>query len=164
MEQKSFTIKLANGENYRNVTREVQKIVSESRARNGLINVRVKHTTCSLILNEDEGGYVKDLLRRLERIAPRSQEEYTAGGLNYYRHDDFSLRFENLEDGAEERVNGHAHVRASFLTKGFTIDLVEGKLDLGTWEQILFFDFDDIGPRRECTISVSIMNDTGEEV
>lgn len=156
METKSFTVKLQDEEKYRNVTPEVQEIVNEWGLRDGCINVRVKHTTCSLILNEDEAGYVQDLLDRLERIAPRSQKECGAGGLNYYRHDDFLLRFQ--KEAAEERVNGHAHVRASFLTKSFLIEVIDGRLDLGTWEQVLFFDHDDdLRGRRERTISVSII-------
>lgn len=158
--RKNFTVKLGEGEKHKNITEEVQCIVASWGLWEGCINVRVKHTTCALILNEDESGFVDgDLFDRLDNIAPRSQKQYTMGGLNYYRHDDVSLRTQNIEQGAEERINGHAHVRAALFPQGHSIDIVEGKLDLGTWQQILFIDFDDIGPRRDRTISVSVISE-----
>lgn len=154
----NFIVELGKGEKYRNITDRVQKVVSEIGLWYGYINIRVKHTTCAIIINEDESGFIADLFARLDRIAPRSVKEYPMGGSNYYRHDDLSLRTQNIEEGTEERVNGHAHVRASFFPKGHVVDVCEGKLDLGRWEQLLFFDFDDIGRRRDRTISVSIIS------
>lgn len=159
MISESFVVKLGKGETYRNITAEIQRIVASRRVQDGYINVRVKHTTCAIIINEDELGFMRDLFYRLDIIAPRSQKEYTMGGLNYYQHDDLALRTQNIEAGAEERTNGHAHVRAAFFPKGHGVEILEGKLDLGKYEQILFVDFDDIGPRRERTISVSIIID-----
>lgn len=158
MKRRTFAVRLQDGEKYLNVTPEVQRVVEAMHVKEGWVHVRVKHTTCSLVLNEDEAGFVQDLLDRLERVAPKSQKQYAMGGLNYYRHDDFSLRFQNKDEATEERVNGHAHVRASFLSKSCLIEVVNGRLDLGTYEQILFIDHDD-DPRgrRERTISVSVI-------
>ena len=158
MNRTSFTVKLGKDEKYRNITDLVQKVVKTADLWDGCINIRVKHTTCAIIINEDERGFIDDLFARLDRIAPQSVKENPMGGLNYYRHDDLSLRTQNIEEGTEERVNGHAHLRASFFPKGHVVDVCEGKLDIGRWEQLIFFDFDDIGPRRERTISVSIIN------
>lgn len=67
---------------------------------------------------------------------------------SYYKHDDLGVRIKNLDPGRKERINGHAHIRASFLDKSpIPLVICTGKLDLGRWQQVLFFDFDDLDQR-----------------
>jgi len=147
----SFTVTLGEHEENRNITEQVEDIlrgwgpVSVS----GSLLVFVKHTTCAISVNEKESGLSKDLLNAMARIAPTSSEEY------YYEHDDLVVREENLDKDRVERRNGHAHLKALFIGPSETIPIIDGKLELGTWQQILFFDFDDLGERQERTISIT---------
>lgn len=171
----SFTVKLEEGELYRNVTKEVQDIVSgwcvgAWSIPSGHVHVFVEHTTCTLLLQEDEPCLIVDLFDSLDVIAPKSRqisirdsmrlirEGQYREALMYYRHDDPNVRTVNLEEGTEERRNGHSHVRASLVGQPFlTLRIKDGRLKLGRWQQILLLDFDDLQERRERTISVSLM-------
>lgn len=175
MKAGTFTVRFKERELYRNVTEEIQVIVHDWGMQDGYIHVFVEHTTCTLLLQEDEPCLMQDLFARLDEIAPQSEglmvrdmiarvnSYHTADlvrdlRLAYYSHDDPTVRTENLEEGTEERKNGHAHVRASLVGQPFlTLRVKEGKLKLGKWQQILFFDFDDLTERRERTISVDMM-------
>ena len=119
----------------------------------------VMHTTCALLLQEDEPCMVQDLLDRLGKIAPRSARNVPPTSLLYYRHDDHRVRTVNLEPKGRERINGHAHVKASFLSPFLIFWVVNGVIQLGEFQQILFFDFDDLGERRERQVSVTFISD-----
>ena len=158
MQDKYFTVRFENEEFYRNITDKVQEVVVNWNLKDGHIHVFVEHTTCAIFLQEDEPCLMKDLLLRLGWIAPTSQKkvgERYPDAHSYYRHDDFSVRTKNL--GHKERINGHAHVRASFLDRPWMLRVRNGKIHLGRWQQLLFFDFDDLEERRERKIVVSII-------
>lgn len=157
MEDKSFTLKMGESEYCRDVTGELQDIVKTMGIENGHIYVLNEHTTCAFALNENESGLKKDFFDRMDRFAPRSQSEYAAGGLNYYRHDDSAVRTENLEPSGRERMNGHAHSKAMVMSPYLVLRIRIGKMHLGKWQRILFFDFDDMGEKRERTISISVI-------
>src|SRR2546425_9291109 len=82
------------------VTGTVTEIVEESGIRTGILLASTPHTTCALVVNEDEPGVREDIRRALERLAPRD-----AG----YAHDHAP------HDGEDESPNGFAHVRAALL-------------------------------------------------
>jgi len=162
MEDRSFTLKMRDGEYCRDVTDVLNEIIAEMHLYYCYIHVQQEHTTCALTINEKESGLIDDLLRRLDQLAPRSQAQHTNNWLSYYFHDDMKIRTENIEQETEERRNGHAHVKAIDIDRSpLTLRVRYGKVHLGRWQRVLFFDFDDIGPRRERTISVSIINGTG---
>src|SRR5574344_1923616 len=87
-----------------------------------MVLVYVSGSTVSLTAIEFEPGLLTDLPEALERIAPVHEE---------YHHD------ETWHDG-----NGYAHVRAAIMGSSFTVPLVNGALQLGTWQQIVLIDFD----------------------
>ena len=105
------------------VTREVQRAISESGVQEGFCHVYVPHTTAGIAINENaDPSVAQDILAVLEKIAPR-------GGS--YRH---------LEGNAD------SHVKASIVGSSETVLIEGGRLVLGTWQGLFLCEFD--GPRR----------------
>jgi secondary thiamine-phosphate synthase enzyme len=118
----SISVKTRGNTDIRDITAEVEAIVQRSGCREGTATVFVPGATGALTTVEFEDGLVEDLRRAFERIAPEGIE---------YRH---NLRW---NDG-----NGHSHVRASLVGPSLTAPVADGHLVLGTWQQIVFIDFD----------------------
>jgi secondary thiamine-phosphate synthase enzyme len=111
------------------ITGRVEQNLRESGTKNGICLVYSLHTTTGLTINEADPALINDILSLLERIAPKG-----AG----YQHD--------RGDG-----NAHAHLQATLLGNSVTIPVEGGRLALGTWQRILFFELD--GPRRRSIIA-----------
>ncbi len=109
------------------VTPQVQEVVGGSGLAQGLVQLFIPGSTAALTTIEYESGVVNDLRSAIERLFPQNIP---------YEHD------RRWGDG-----NGYAHVRAAFLKPDLTIPLENGKLLLGTWQQIVLVDFDN-RPRR----------------
>jgi len=116
-----------------NITDRLQDIVSKSEIREGLLNVFVAGSTGAITTIEYEPGLMKDLEYALERIAPRNAE---------YEHEKM------WHDG-----NGHSHVRASMIGPSLTIPITEGKLETGTWQQVVFMELDTRSRDRRLTVT-----------
>jgi secondary thiamine-phosphate synthase enzyme len=104
------------------ITQAVEETVSKSGMVTGICTVFCVGSTGSITTIEYEDGLLKDFPEAMERVAPKDA---------IYEH---HLRW---RDG-----NGHSHVRASILGPSLTVPFVNGKLTLGTWQQITFLDFD----------------------
>lgn len=104
------------------VTRDVADVVTKSGLRNGIVTVFVPGSTGALTTVEYEPGLLKDLPNMLERLAPKHL---------LYEHE------KRWHDG-----NGHSHVRAALIGPGITIPFTDGRLTLGTWQQIIFMELD----------------------
>lgn len=117
-----------------NITEEVIEKLKDSRLSNGTVTVFVSGSTGALTTVEYEPGLIKDLNRLFEEIAPKRKE---------YAHN------QTWGDG-----NGYAHVRASLLGPSLTIPFVNKSLQLGTWQQIVFIDFDNRPRSRELTLQI----------
>ncbi|MGB5932007.1 MAG: secondary thiamine-phosphate synthase enzyme YjbQ [Anaerolineae bacterium] len=105
------------------VTREVERAVSESGVQEGFCHIYVPHTTAGIAINENaDPSVAQDILAVLEKMAPR-------GGS--YRH---------LEGNAD------SHVKASIVGSSETVLIEGGRLVLGTWQGLFLCEFD--GPRR----------------
>ncbi|HSD65762.1 MAG TPA: secondary thiamine-phosphate synthase enzyme YjbQ [Vicinamibacteria bacterium] len=117
------------------LTARVQEIVRRHGFREGQALVFVSGSTAGLTTVEFEPGLQKDLPAAFERLAPR--------GMGYAHeetwHDD----------------NGHAHVRASFLGPSLAVPFADGRLLLGTWQQIVLLDFDTRPRRRDIVVQLS---------
>ena len=120
-----------------NFTEEVKKFVEESGVKNGLVNVQSMHTTGAIVVNEDEPLLKNDIKKRLDQIIPQD---------NNYTHDDFSIRTVNMCD--DECANGHAHCKAVLLQPNATLNVIDGKVQLGQWQQIFFLELDRKRPRK----------------
>jgi secondary thiamine-phosphate synthase enzyme len=116
------------------LTDGVQQAVLETGLQNGTATVFCPSATSAVTTIEYEAGALADLRRALDEIAPPDGE---------YRH---NLRW---GDG-----NGHAHVRAALLGPSLTVPFVRGRLTLGTWQQIVYIDFDNRPRTRELVVQV----------
>lgn len=118
----------------RDVTADVAAAVSASGARAGLATVFVAGSTAAVTTIEFEPGAVADLDAALEHIAPRHAE---------YRH--------HLRWGDD---NGSSHVRAALVGASLTLPFQEGKLMLGTWQQVVLVELDTRPRARRYIIQV----------
>ncbi|MCC6276602.1 MAG: YjbQ family protein [Oligoflexia bacterium] len=106
-----------------NITGDVQKCVTESGIREGLVLVNSMHITSSVFINDDESGLHHDYEKWLERLAPHAPT-------GQYRHNDTG------EDNAD------AHMKRQIMGREVVVAVTEGRLDFGTWEQIFYGEFD----------------------
>jgi secondary thiamine-phosphate synthase enzyme len=116
------------------ITSGVISIVKQSSISNGLITLFCPGSTGALTTIECEDGVLQDLKDALERIAPSTIP---------YQHD------ARWGDG-----NGFSHVRAALMKPSLSIPLVGRRLTLGTWQQIVFIDFDNRGRHREIIVQI----------
>jgi len=124
------------------ITGRIQETVAEAGVRDGLVNVQTMHTTTAVLVNEHEPLLLLDFAALLARLAP----EHGA-----YRHDDMAARTVNVSPG--ERPNGHAHCRALFMPSSASLNIFDGRLQLGRWQRIFLVELD--GPRsRELSVLV----------
>jgi secondary thiamine-phosphate synthase enzyme len=124
------------------ITELVAERVRRSGVATGLIALQTLHTTAALIVNENEPLLMQDLQLVLERIAPRAAP---------YAHDDFARR--GLEAPCAERMNGHAHCKALFLSPSVALNVEGGRLKLGRWQRLFLVELDG-GQRRGIAIVV----------
>jgi secondary thiamine-phosphate synthase enzyme len=114
---------------YINITSEVAQAVAESGVREGLALVSAMHITASVYVNDAEDGLIEDIDEWLERLAPARPD---------YRH---HLTGED---------NADAHLKNLLLHHQVLLPITNGRLDLGTWQQVYYAEFD--GRRRKRVI------------
>ena len=116
------------------LTDRVSEAVRKTGIKNGIVLIFVPGSTGAITTIEYEPGLQKDIFNALERIAPK-KEEY----------------FHNLRWGDG---NGYSHVRASIVGPGLTVPLIDGRLELGTWQQIVFLELDNRNRHRRVIIQI----------
>ena len=116
------------------ITEPLRRIVAESGIRAGLACVANPGSTAGITTVEFEPGAVADLKRALERLAPEDGR---------YEHD------ATWGDG-----NGFAHLRSALVGASFTLPVRDGAPVLGTWQQVVFLDFDNRARHRSVVVSV----------
>ncbi len=122
------------------VTDDLVEMVERSGVSDGMALVYSPHTTCSIVINERESGFIKDFEDVVEGLVPRAAP---------YRHDDMALRTENLEDDDHDVPNGHAHCRQGLIASASqAIPIVQGALQLGRWQRVFFLELDRARDRR----------------
>ena len=126
--------KTTAGTDILDITDAVQAAVRESGVQEGFAVVFVPGSTAAVTTIEYESGVVDDLRRAIERMAPSDIP---------YAHD------ARWGDG-----NGYAHVRAALLGPSLYVPVTEGRLALGTWQQIVLCDFDNRPRRRRVIVQV----------
>ena len=120
-----------------NITDQVRALLERSGIEEGLVTVFCPGSTGAITTIEYESGVLGDLKKAIEKLAPANVP---------YEHD------RRWGDG-----NGFSHVRAALMKPSLTIPLIRGGLTLGTWQQIVFIDFDNRG--RDRNIVVHVMGD-----
>jgi len=108
------------------LTDKVQEAVSQSGIKNGLVHVFAPHATGVLILTENEYGLLNDIKAFLEKVIPKHGP---------YRHPS----------------NAHAHLRSVLLPPDKTMPVIDGRVEFGTWQSLVFVETD-VHPRRRAVI------------
>ncbi|MGQ9543355.1 MAG: secondary thiamine-phosphate synthase enzyme YjbQ [Candidatus Bathyarchaeia archaeon] len=134
---KSISLKTRGEVEMVDLTGDVERAVKESGLRDGVVTVFIPGSTGALTTIEYESGLLQDFPAALERLFPRSIS---------YEHE------KRWHDG-----NGHSHIRASMLGPSLTVPFMNGRLTLGTWQQIVFVELD-VRP-RERSIIIQIMGE-----
>lgn len=116
------------------ITSDVQKAISKSKIKNGIVCVFVPGSTGTVTTIEYEPGLIDDLPKALEKFAPKNI---------YYKH------HETWNDD-----NGHSHVRASLMGPSTTLPVKNGKMIHGTWQQLVFIEFDTRPRNRNLIVQI----------
>jgi len=131
---KYIKVKTKGNSDIIDITPQLARSLEEERVKDGIIFLSVIGSTAALTTMEYEGGLVKDLKHTLETLLP-------------YR-DDYAHNFTWSDD------NGHSHLRSSFIKTHLFVSVTGGKLDLGTWQQVVLIDFDTRARDREIVAKV----------
>ncbi len=130
----SLTLNTKGNTDIHDITDELTRLVQQSGLSDGAVTVFCPSSTSALTTVEYESGAVSDLKRLFEDLVPSTRD---------YAHN------ATWDDG-----NGHSHMRASLLGPSLTIPFVGKRLTLGTWQQVIYIDFD-IRPRhRELVVQM----------
>lgn len=116
------------------ITEEVQWAVEESGLNDGVATVFVPGSTAAVTTIEYEPGLVVDFPRMLERVAPGS------------------IAYEHQKRWHDD--NGRSHVKASLVGPSLAVPFVDGRLTLGTWQQIVFVELDIRPRKREAVVQI----------
>jgi len=109
-------------------------ILKRSKIENGLVTVFCPGSTGAVTTIEYESGVLNDLQRAIEKVVPSNIP---------YDHD------RRWGDG-----NGFSHVRAALMKPSLSVPLIKGRLSLGTWQQIVFIDFDNRSRNRNILVHI----------
>jgi secondary thiamine-phosphate synthase enzyme len=131
---KTEEISTKNGTDIVDITGLASQHLAQSKIRSGAMILFVPGSTGALTTIEYESGVIQDLADAIERLIPREIP---------YAHD------QRWGDG-----NGHSHVRAALLGPSLHIPVVDGRLSLGTWQQVVLINFDNRARRRRLIIQI----------
>ena len=132
MKTKTYTYKTSGSTDIIDITSDAEIFASD--VRNGLLTIAIPGSTASITTIEYEPGVVEDLKQSLEQIAPSDKP---------YAH-----------DAAWGDGNGYSHVRAALMKPSLSIPIIDGKLVLGTWQQIVLCDFDNKPRDRKVVLQI----------
>jgi secondary thiamine-phosphate synthase enzyme len=136
--QREIQLQTTGHREMHDLTNEVAQVVSASRVRVGVVHVFNVGSTAAIGTIEFEPGLEKDLPAILDKLVPPSRE---------YGHE------QAWHDG-----NGHSHLQATMLGPSLTVPIKDGKLVLGTWQQVFHLECD-VKPRQR-TIVITVMGDS----
>jgi secondary thiamine-phosphate synthase enzyme len=133
--QEQFSVQTTGHRHMADITPEVAAVAQRSSIATGVVHVFCIGSTASVGTIEFEPGLQQDLPETLDRLIPPSRD---------YGHE------QAWHDG-----NGHSHLQATWLGPSLTVPIAEGKLTLGTWQQIFLLECD-VRPRRR-TVMVTVI-------
>lgn len=133
--KKYLKIKTEKRIDFVRITDEVQQAVKESGVQDGIVLVNPMHITASVFINDNEGGLLKDFEEWLQKLAPKEND--------YFHH-------QTGED------NGFAHLWRTIMGRETVVAVSDWKLDLGTWEEIFYGEFDG---QREKRIAIKVLGE-----
>ncbi len=129
-----ISLKTLGNADTHDITNAVARAVAESGLTSGTATLFCPGSTSGLTTIEYEEGAVADLRQVFDEVVPPNR---------YYRHN------ERWDDG-----NGHSHVRAALLGPSLTVPFVGQRLTLGTWQQIIYVDFDNRPRERDIVVQI----------
>jgi len=109
-----------------NITDDVQKVVTKSKIKEGLVLVSAMHITAGVFVNDEEDGIKSDLMEWAEKLAPFRRD---------YKHHNTG------------ESNADAHLKSILFHHQVVLPVTDGRLDLGPWQQVFYAEFD--GQRRK---------------
>ena len=109
-----------------NITDDVQKVVTKSKIKEGLVLVSAMHITTGVFVNDEEDGIKSDLMEWAEKLAPFRRD---------YKHHNTG------------ESNADAHLKSILFHHQVVLPVTDGRLDLGPWQQVFYAEFD--GQRRK---------------
>jgi len=116
------------------ITDKVNSIVRKSKIENGLVTIFCPGSTGAITTIEFESGVLKDLKRSIEKVAPSD------------------IPYENDKRWGDG--NGFSHVRAALMKPSLSVPVINKNLTLGTWQQIIFIDFDNKPRGRNLIVQI----------
>jgi secondary thiamine-phosphate synthase enzyme len=116
------------------LTEGVRSVLESARVDSGVVSVFVPGSTAAVTAMEYEPGGVRDLRAALDRLVP-AEGDYAHNRLN-------------------SDTNSHAHIRAAIVGPSETVPIRDGRLELGTWQQLVLVDFDDRPRQRTVVVQV----------
>lgn len=130
----TINIKTQGNADMHDITDQINAVVSRAEMQNGTVTIFCPSSTSALTTIEYESGALSDLRRLFDEIIPVGRE---------YAHN------ARWQDG-----NGHSHVRAALLGPSLTIPFVNKRMTLGTWQQVIYVDFDNRPRQRELVVQM----------
>ena len=119
------------GKGFTNITKDINLWIQNKRLQKGILVIFLKHTSCSLIINENaDNNVLKDLSNYMESIVPE---------VGFYPIDRSNKRIEYLhsEEGLDDMP---AHIRTMLTSNNLSFSVVDGKLDIGLWQAIYIWE------------------------
>jgi secondary thiamine-phosphate synthase enzyme len=120
------------------IHRDVERLVAESSVQDGLVLVNAMHITASVFINDNESGLHQDYDKWLEELAP---------------FDPSPERYQHNRTGED---NADAHHKRQIMGREVVVAITDGKLHLGPWEHIFYYEFDG---RRKKRVLVKIIGE-----
>ena len=134
MKTKYITLKTKGNADIIDITSYLEEVVSEFGVEDGILFLNVIGSTAAITTMEHEPGQIKDLKNMFEEMVPYRKD---------YAH--------NLTWNDD---NGHSHLRSSLFKTNFFVPVTKGKLDLGTWQQVILVDFDNNPRQRKIAVKI----------
>ena len=137
----SKSLKISSSSNFQiidissDITAVLNEVNKEHKMDTGIVNIFTKHSTSAIRVNENEKGLLLDFEKALKDVIKEKDN---------YKHDFIDN-------------NAASHIRAFLLGASETIPIVDGRLDLGTWQSIFFIELD--GPRSNRTVDLTFMGE-----
>lgn len=129
-----FSLKTKGFNDIIDITDEISGAVEKAGKEEGICLISCAGSTCGITTIEYEKGVIEDLKRALEKIAPMNKD------------------YEHCKKWGD--CNGYAHVRSALIQPFLAVPVEDGKLALGTWQQIVFIDFDNRPREREIMVKI----------
>jgi secondary thiamine-phosphate synthase enzyme len=130
---KSFSLSTKGEIDFVDLTDKVQEVVSKSGVKNGVVHVFAPHATGIIILTENDFSLLNDIRAFLEEIVPKQR-------------------------GYNHPSNAHSHLRSMLLPPDKTLPVIDGQVEFGTWQSLLFVETD-VYPRKR-NIIIQVIGET----